>query len=173
MSPNECNPSHFGTTALHVAVSADHAEVVKVLCLHKDINVNAQESLLGSPLLEVCSIEVAKLLCSHSRIDLNIRSSAGFRPLHRLISADLHVLKWLVLEAKLPLDVTADCGSTPLHLAAALEDSETVKFLCEQWTSQGLDINARNSRHQTAFGMAAEHQMYGNMNVLSSFGGIE
>ncbi|OHT03205.1 hypothetical protein TRFO_29516 [Tritrichomonas foetus] len=97
----EVNAGNDRGTALHYAVLNGHLSVIKLLCKHKDIDLNALNANAETPLF---------VACRHSFID---------------------IIKYLVGLPKINLNARADCYHTPLLISCKYGILEVVRILCE------------------------------------------
>ena len=74
-------------TSLHWACNSDHAEVVKLLLAHPDIDVNAKDREGATPAFTGCHwADVARLLLKDPRVDFAATDANGCTPLWHLYS---------------------------------------------------------------------------------------
>mmetsp|Transcript_31994 Transcript_31994/g.51668 ORF Transcript_31994/g.51668 Transcript_31994/m.51668 type:complete len:1406 (-) Transcript_31994:604-4821(-) len=141
-----------GRTALHLAASEGHVELVRFL-LERKANINVVDRYGGTPLDDAvrhARDEVATLL-----LNFNGRMQTENVPdkvINASAAGDLDTLRRLIRFGVDPNQVDYD-RRTPLHLAAANGHLQLVKFL----VSQRVDLNAVDRKNGTALQDALRH----------------
>ena len=91
-------------TALHRASSRGHAEVVKLLLAHPDINVNVLSQYGDTPFLFACEngqVAVVRLLLQDPRVDILLPDDAGCSPLWKAsYFCRQEVVRWLIASGR-------------------------------------------------------------------------
>ena len=169
MGCSSVNINHLnskGRTALGVAASASHLDVVKLLLSHTDIDVNAGDD---TPLYLATwgrhRYEIARVLLNNSNIDVNKRSE-GWHPIYTPAhNGDSAMVKLLIKHPK--TDVNSKTHSmTALMIATKRRMTEVVKILLR---CPRTDITIKDSPDrwgQTALDYAKEK---GYADIISAF----
>eukprot|EP00981_Chlorochromonas_danica_P001655 scaffold367_cov274-Ochromonas_danica.AAC.4 len=162
-------------TALHIAATLDHVEIVRLLLLHPQIEVNAVDDK-GPTVLRISVIynrvEIVRLLLLHPKIAVNDIDNMGVTVLH--ISAVKNfpeIMRLLLLHAKIDVNAADGMGVTALHISAALGHVEIVRLLL---LHPQIEVNAVDSENQvTPFYLACQRGKIEVVRVLLSQDGLE
>jgi ankyrin repeat protein len=135
--------NQYGQTLLHIAVGSGYAEAVKLL-LDNNANVNARDSLNGTPLHRAVQnghVDVAKILIKYGA-DIEARYDTGSTPLYFAIDAKSNrkEVMSLLLSAGASVNVVDSFGSPPLGSAIHVGHSDAVELLIKH----GADVNFRD-----------------------------
>ena len=144
-----------GETALHLATKIGDIETMSKLLARNDINVNAQDDKLATPLHFACvgKIESMKELLKSDKIDVNARDANGMTPLHRVCLLSHEKTKLLLKHKRIDVNATTTIdgitGTTPLHLVfrnlAHVPDKLSKALL----KAKGIDVNAVDGEGMT------------------------
>ena len=160
-----------GRTALHIAASEGHKEVIKLLLENgADVNIGAHYNLTAADLaMQRNHNEVVELLVSkgadisplhialymkdeakamsliESGADVNKRTPYGTTPLDRTVNAGLQDIVELLIANGADVNSKDNWDWTPLHSAAA----EGHRELAELLTTKGANVNARDGGGRT------------------------
>lgn len=159
---NQTDP-FSGRTALHVAAKNGRADIMALLCEHKDIKDNEPDNMGDTPLLlatESGCLECVEILLKRFGPGaLKQYNKNGDGPLHK---AAFHgyadIMKVLLTHCSVvELNKKNGQGDTPLHCAVKKKYYEPVHAAIVGLLVQqpGLEINAKNIYSQTALQCAA------------------
>ena len=137
-------------TALHLASSCGHHEIVSILLAHPHINVNQRNVVGFTPLFRAChnrQAEVVKVLLSDPRVDINIPDNDGWTPLWWTSwGGRVEILKWMIVSGReLNLDVKGEVDGkeyTAIEIAST-ENEIAVVSLLERFLA-----NPERTRHE-------------------------
>ena len=129
-----------GLRALHLAVQNGNTNIVKRLCQHPSINVNAKDDSDQTPLHIACSYgfaDVVESLCEHPFIDINAKDKDGGTPL--LLAVEI-----LCKHNEIDINARDEDNSTPILHTRSLD---VLKILCKH---PNIDVNAKDEKGFTA-----------------------
>ena len=150
-----------GNTALMLASEGGQYHVVKLLLLHKDLNINIQNKYGWIALMFASCYEnhqVVELLLSKNP-DINIQNINGWTALMLASANGHHQVVKLLLSKHPNINIQDNDGVTALIFASANGNHQVVKLLL----SKDPDINIQNNNGWTAL-MYASH--YGQHQVV-------
>eukprot|EP00981_Chlorochromonas_danica_P007389 scaffold1708_cov156-Ochromonas_danica.AAC.3 len=150
-----------GLTALEISAENGYEEMVKLLLLHPEINVNAQNSVsLNSALYRACEnghVGVIKALLNDRRVEF------GWCPFHVACSrGNIEAVQALLSDDRLEVNIGDMNGWTALHAACGNGHVEVVKALL---SDRCLNINALTKHKWTALFAASRN---GHMKVVET-----
>ena len=157
-----------GCTPLHMAASANHIQMVKLLIKNR-ANINSKDEADNSPLHMAIYRghgELAKLLIE-SGAYIHSRNYNGNLPIQMAAHAGLPDLIKLLIEAGSPVNVQDQAGDTPLHDAALQGHVEAARVL----VGAGAAVNAENNRDRTPLDLAEQNDHERLAEVLKAAGG--
>ena len=170
-------PDSRGRTPLSWAAARGDTTSVRTLLTH-GANANLPDDEGNSPLHYVKNESCAQILLDY-KADVVARNRQGATPLYALCngSGDIALLT-LFLSAGADADMPNHEGQTPLHCAALKSHTSCVEAL----TSQGADINARNTSGDSPLRFALMFNAHDALRVMlatpagspqrADFGGI-
>ncbi|KAH0540617.1 26S proteasome non-ATPase regulatory subunit 10-like isoform X1 [Cotesia glomerata] len=145
------------TTPLILASSAGREKVVNTL-ITEGANVNAQTTE-GHSALQYASSKNWQSICIklvENSADINIADKRGATPLHRAASkGNVEVLKFLLSQEGLNIDVQDIYGNTALHLACEEDRQQEAKLLVAHGASLEVENKERKTPLQLASGSLA------------------
>ncbi|BBN14087.1 hypothetical protein MPTK1_6g08760 [Marchantia polymorpha subsp. ruderalis] len=155
---------------LHHAAKKNHVGITDLLLAHPNIDVNAQDRSLRTPLHLACrkgyTQIVAKLLQCSEAIDVNAKAKGDITPLHLAAYCGNDEVVELLLEHRLiDLDArTADERFTALHMAACSGYDSIVRMILDAHRRHKIEeqlrpiINAEDRLGRTPLHYAACEQ---------------
>ena len=144
-----------GETALHLATKIGDIETMSKLLARNDINVNAQDDKLATPLHFACvgKIESMKELLKSDKIDVNARDANGMTPLHHVCLLSHEKTKLLLKHERIDVNATTTIdgitGTTPLHLVFRNLANVPDKLSKALLKAKGIDVNAVDGQGMT------------------------
>ena len=128
-------PDWIGNTPLHIACNAGNYDLVALLLSIKSIDVNVRNDDGYTPLHYACKNDqngqvktVELLLLNRLTLDVNVPNDDGLTPLHLACMYGLtKVVKLLLLEPNIDIDIEDRQGRTPLMLAKQNNHSITIR----------------------------------------------
>ncbi|CAG0889062.1 unnamed protein product [Darwinula stevensoni] len=154
-------------TALHLAVASGNKEIVDMLLTQSNVNILSQ-SAGGYTALHMAAAnghsQVLQSLLNRLSTDsesINSLSAEKWTPLHLAISfKHVQTVTRLLLHSNIDIDVKAEGGLTPLHLAAGTDQAKVVSKLM---------LLEANLEEQSDLGLRALHYAvwYGRKNAAS------
>lgn len=167
--------------ALILAVRLKHLELVELLILH-DADVEEIDENGLTPLYAVAQsgdVKIAEALIEAGASLTRVSPSTGYTPVHEMAKCGHHKLLELVytLQPDINFAVISQFDSlTPLHLAAANDHEDAVRFLVNVLTTRKCDddeeasvvnaIDVPGPRGQTPLILAAENGSLSAVKVL-------
>jgi ankyrin repeat protein len=144
--PSWLAETYKGSTALHVASSLGHYEIVKYLLTQEKIDVNKTDHS-GTSAFDVAftkknNVEIIKLFISHKDIDVNRTDPDGLTPLSFAFVDNNEKMAKLLLQHK-DIDVNKESRlvSTPLIAAINHTNEKMVKLLLQH---KNIDVNQKS-----------------------------
>eukprot|EP00981_Chlorochromonas_danica_P011911 scaffold4347_cov269-Ochromonas_danica.AAC.1 len=160
----------MGVTALHISAALGHAEMVRLLLLHPQIEVNAVDSENQvTPFYLACQcgkIEVVRVLLSQDGLEMDKPDKKGQTPFHIACSNGYEeIVKLLLLAAEDRVNINAVTldGCTPFYAACRHGHVMIVNLLLATCDNCAVDINMANARDETPFYAAC---CYGHREVV-------
>ncbi|KAN0047508.1 hypothetical protein ACTA71_001890 [Dictyostelium dimigraforme] len=133
--------SKEGYTPLQLAVLSNEKKIIKLL-LEKKPKISVEKSESGSVLHAACGLrdlEIVNELVKCEPLLLNSRDINNMTPLHIAIAYGNRSLALELIKLGSDVNVTANDGTTPLHIAADAEDIEICKSLIEKGAVLKMD----------------------------------
>lgn len=169
----EANPGfgdYDGRTPLHLAAAGGHMKIVKYLCTHKSVNVNAMDRWHVTPYHEAVKnghTEVAEWLHSHGGSIIN--QKVAYRLCEAAARGDLSSLQKFKSEGY-SLGTADYDARTPLHLACAEGHIEIVRYLLRE---PDIDVNVRDRWGGTPLQDAMRRKQTEVVELLKQYGAME
>ncbi|HVL10010.1 MAG TPA: ankyrin repeat domain-containing protein [Burkholderiaceae bacterium] len=139
--------NQYDETALHLAASAGHADVVKIL-LDRQVSIDAKSQYDWVALHYAAyagHADVVKILLDR-QASIDAKNEIGETALHYAVLVnDVDVVK-ILLDRQTSIDAKNEMGETALHYAARLGHTDVVKILLNRQAS----IDAKNEMGETA-----------------------
>jgi len=159
------NEDEADSTALHLASEGGHAEVVKLLLAHPQINVNQRDLYESTSILRGCSsrrVPVLRLLLKDPRVDVSLFDIEDNTPLMCVSTIGcLESVKWLIASGKVLDGIRRATGifskCTALEIAVIWKRTEVASLL------ERFAANPTQTRHEIRIELgfpdelAAEH----------------
>ncbi|KAM9978798.1 hypothetical protein ACTFIY_012564 [Dictyostelium cf. discoideum] len=133
--------SKEGYTPLQLAVLSNEKKIIKLL-LEKKPKISVEKSESGSVLHAACGLrdlEIINELVKSEPLLLNTRDINNMTPLHIAIAYGNRSLALELIKLGSDVNVTANDGTTPLHIATDAEDIEICKSLIEKGAILKMD----------------------------------
>lgn len=164
------NAKEEGTTALHIAVSYNNAEIVSLL-LAARANPNIRDEEKQPALMRIhsdTSTEIIELLL-RAGAKVNVKDNEGQTPLMAAAeSGNIEIVR-LLLTAGAKVDKQDKEGRTALMYAVEEENFEIVKVIL----AAGADINIRDNEGKSALSFALETDNEEIIKWLKGYGAYE
>lgn len=158
-------------TALEFAVSTNQIACVKILVNTKRININklgvSNFSLLHIA-AQVGGLEVTSFLCDNGA-NVHAKNIGGSKPIHLAArEGHVNVVEYYLKKKGQSPDERADNLCGPLHLAAAANTLEMIRYLIKE----GANINLEAEHSFTPLDVAFQHDCSEAVKVLLNFGAV-
>lgn len=152
---------------LHVASRRNFYEGMKILLNLKNkenenvfiLDVNEVDNYGSTPLTiaaELGHIEIVKLLLNHPDIKPNYALKNG-SSLHLAVLQDnVEMIKVMLESNKFDPNLKNQSSFTPLHIAAYLNQPESIRVLCDCTKNYGVDVNCLDETGQSPLAMSIE-----------------
>jgi ankyrin repeat protein len=155
--PNQQTGQRKIKTALHVACSKGHTEIVRYILAHGLDSVGIASPELGRDALHYAcnrksNVEVLKLLLSEGGMNVNSVSRNGWLPVHYAVAASRLDMAQYLVEKGANIHSELESGGNVLTMASCSKNEELVKWLLDKGVSpnvqdkQGLTALHRLSR---------------------------
>ncbi|CAB0033535.1 unnamed protein product [Trichogramma brassicae] len=163
--------SHFGSTALHMAVANRNKKMI-IRLLHRGANPNITDDQRITPLMIACKADrdyytLAKMLLElksdkHKPLHVDKQDKSGNAPLHLAASSGRRNLAQLLLRNGANPNLANARGSTPLHLVCQgnSDDHNLAKMLfdlCDD-RHKPLQVDVLNRLRKTSLRLAMKHE---------------
>lgn len=162
---------HNGYTALVLAASQGHENIVELLLQHPNINVNAQSSSGDTALMQSVwygFTTIAKRLSEHPAINVNLQDDLGRNALMSAAErGHIKNIRFLLQIPNITINHQDKYGETALM--KALRDDNTFKLFLN---TPRLDFNLQNSHGKTVLIMASEQGRINIVRILLARPGI-
>ena len=143
----DVNAKYSGSTLLHYACRGAYSVAGLLLDSRSDVDVNATDSSLDTPLHRAVSDPVsheskdaAELLLARGA-DVSAKNASGDTPLHVAVSKRYKDWVALLLASNAEVNAKNNKGSTSLHLATVNGDTGLVELLL----ANGADVNVKDN----------------------------
>jgi ankyrin repeat protein len=160
-------------TCLHLAVMNGSVDAVRLIVKHADVDINAQDINLKTPLhyalekdCNKCQEMFLQLLPLSKKLNVNIADIDGNYPLHLAAKQrDNKIIIQFLLSAGASQDVTNEKEQTPLHIFVSIHDNRTITELLI-----GKNINKVDKNLRTALHLSAMQGFHSNVETLIDYG---
>ncbi|OHS93931.1 hypothetical protein TRFO_39899 [Tritrichomonas foetus] len=145
---------------IHLAVSMNDLEIVKLLASRHDTNLNIQDDDGNTPLSIAISNEyedIVNYLLDQPKINKNLPDKRGWSPLAIAVGNNLtSIVRTILTDNKTDVNSRTENEMTPLMIAVETENLDIVKLLLQR---ADLDVNAITSNGETALIMCIKKHL--------------
>ena len=157
-----------GYTALYLACSVNHIELVKFLLSNERVDVNKALNNGDNPFLRACSagnLEVLQLLLNDKRIHVNARDLFGHTGFHlACLNNRCEVIKLLLEDGRIDIHIPNEDYYTPIISACWNASIEVVELILA--SGEHIDLNQQTRDKKTAKDLITQKSFFDDSDMI-------